>query len=164
MLGSTRVYMSSDPDDPKNKPGHSSGNDSIEPSPFLNVCLLFHPFIPPMSQCSSQWYSTCIAPVLRRQKHDTVCGGVGLRYFRTKVRSNRQTHRLDATLFQSAETRSNRLHQILILHYFRSYDRSNRPEQVYTLPQRSLYDQRSVDVTRLESFAIGIRFGCQFET
>ena len=81
-----------------------------------------------VSQCSSQWYSTCIVPVLRRQKHDTVCEGVGLRYFKTTVRSNRQTHRLDATLFQGTETRSNRLHQILILRYFRSYDRSNRPE------------------------------------
>ena len=117
-----------------------------------------------VSHCSPQWYSTCIVPVLRRQKHDTVCEGVGQRYFTNTVRSNRQIQRLDATLFQGTETRSNLLHQILILRFFRSYDRSNRPEQVYMLAQRSLYNQRTVDVTRLESFAIGIRFGCQFET
>ena len=40
--------MSSDPDDPKNKRGHSPGNDPVEPSPFLPLCLLFHPFIPPI--------------------------------------------------------------------------------------------------------------------
>ena len=43
VVGSTRVFMSSDPDDPKNKPRHCSGNGPVEPSPFLLLCLLFHP-------------------------------------------------------------------------------------------------------------------------
>ena len=48
VLGSTRVYMSSDPDDPKNKQRNRSGNDPVEPSPFLFLCLLFRPSIPPI--------------------------------------------------------------------------------------------------------------------
>ena len=44
--------MSSDSDDSKNTPRHSSGNDPVEPSPF------FAP-LPPFSS----FYSTCSTPL-----------------------------------------------------------------------------------------------------
>ena len=65
--------MSSDPDDPKNKPRHSSGNDPVEPSPFLLLCLLFHPFIPPILLLWLALSTPMLYPYPYLSIHSTLC-------------------------------------------------------------------------------------------
>ena len=65
--------MSSDSGDPKNKPRHSSGNDLVEPSPFLLLCLLFHPFIPPILLLQLALPTSMLYPYPYLSIHSTLC-------------------------------------------------------------------------------------------